>query len=173
MGVLMVFFAATVLPPPSPSRPPMTAAPARCGRRCWMPMVVNASNTIVFNIAPGGHQVITPLTVLPALTGAGSSSVISIDGASQPGFAGAPLIELDCHLSPTALPLASCMASVCWPRTVCDQQSGDQPCAGQPSRLSRSLFNNLIQGCYLGTDASGKVALTNDSAIYMVGSGTA
>ena len=45
---------------------------------------------INFNIGGGGQQTIIPLTVLPAITDA-----VVIDGTTQPGFGGQPLIELN------------------------------------------------------------------------------
>ena len=45
--------------------------------------------TITFAIGGGGHQVITPLSALPAITNS-----VSIDATTQPGYAGTPLIEL-------------------------------------------------------------------------------
>ena len=47
------------------------------------------TNTIDFDIPGSGVQTITPLSPLPAIT----NSVL-IDGESQPGYAGTPLIEL-------------------------------------------------------------------------------
>jgi len=47
-------------------------------------------DTIVFNIARGGMQTIAPTSPLPEIT----DSVV-IDGTTQPGFAGLPLIVLD------------------------------------------------------------------------------
>ena len=47
-------------------------------------------DSISFNIAPGGAQTIAPLTGLPVVT-----DPLMIDGATQPGFAGAPLITID------------------------------------------------------------------------------
>ena len=47
------------------------------------------TNTIDFNIPGSGVQTIAPLSALPAIT-----SPVLIDGWSQPGFAGTPLIEL-------------------------------------------------------------------------------
>jgi hypothetical protein len=48
------------------------------------------TNTIDFNIPGTGVQKIQPATELPAIT-----NPVVIDGMSQPGYAGAPLIELD------------------------------------------------------------------------------
>jgi hypothetical protein len=47
-------------------------------------------NVIDFDIAPGGAQSIAPRAPLPAIT-----NQVTIDGDTQPGFAGKPLIELN------------------------------------------------------------------------------
>ncbi|MEY2410561.1 MAG: hypothetical protein QOF48_3231, partial [Verrucomicrobiota bacterium] len=47
-------------------------------------------NLIIFNLLGGGAQVIHLLTALPVVT-----SPVIIDGWSQPGFAGTPLVQLD------------------------------------------------------------------------------
>jgi hypothetical protein len=49
-----------------------------------------ATNTVDFAIAGPGVQVIAPGSPLPAITQA-----VLIDGSSQPGYAGTPLIEID------------------------------------------------------------------------------
>ena len=48
-----------------------------------------ATNTIDFDIPGSGVQTIAPLSALPAIT-----KPVLIDGFSQPGYAGTPLIEL-------------------------------------------------------------------------------
>jgi CSLREA domain-containing protein len=50
---------------------------------------------INFNIAQGGPQTITPLTALPTITGP-----VTIDGTTQPGFSGTPIIELNGSIAP-------------------------------------------------------------------------
>ena len=47
-------------------------------------------DTIAFNIAAGGLETITPQSMLPAIT-----DPVIIDGTTQPGFAGIPIIELN------------------------------------------------------------------------------
>jgi hypothetical protein len=47
-------------------------------------------DTIVFNIPGGGVHTIAPLTPLPTIT-----DPLVIDGTTQPGFAGTPIIELN------------------------------------------------------------------------------
>ncbi len=62
---------------------------------CTLRAAIEESNALIgadiinFNIPGGGPQTIAPLNPLPAIT----ESVI-IDGTSQPGFAGSPIIEL-------------------------------------------------------------------------------
>ena len=62
-----------------------------CTLRAAM-MQANASggpDTIVFSIG-SGPVTITPTSFLPILTGA-----VTIDGTSQPGYAGSPIVEID------------------------------------------------------------------------------
>lgn len=47
-------------------------------------------NLINFNIPGGGAQIIQPFSTLPAVT-----NQVTIDGTTQPGYAGAPIIVLD------------------------------------------------------------------------------
>ena len=58
------------------------------------------TNTIDFAIPGRGVQTIAPLSPLPAIT-----NPVLIDGTSQPGYAGTPLIAdavPDCRMLPTA-----------------------------------------------------------------------
>src|SRR5437588_5262885 len=50
----------------------------------------NAAATIAFDIPGAGVQTILPLSALPAVT-----APLAIDGTTQPGYAGTPLIALD------------------------------------------------------------------------------
>ncbi len=56
-----------------------------------------ATNTIDFDISGTGVQTIAPLSPLPAIT-----NPVLIDGTSQPGYAGTPLIELSGSQAGTA-----------------------------------------------------------------------
>ena len=54
---------------------------------------VNADSTpdvIDFNIGGGGHQVITLASQLPTIT-----DTVTIDGTSQPGYSGSPIVEIN------------------------------------------------------------------------------
>ncbi len=55
------------------------------------------TDQITFNIPGGGVRTIRPTTALPTIT-----QPVVIDGASQPGYAGSPLIEIDGSLIPSA-----------------------------------------------------------------------
>src|SRR5207342_983593 len=57
-------------------------------------------NTIHFSIGTGPHT-ITPLSALPATT-----QPVVIDGTTQPGFAGVPLVRLDGASTPAATGLS-------------------------------------------------------------------
>ena len=48
------------------------------------------ADTIVFNIPGSGLHTITPSTALPTI-----SDPVTIDGSTQPGFTGSPIIELN------------------------------------------------------------------------------
>ena len=70
---------------------PATAAPARSARRSSIPTTrPSGTNSIDFDIPGTGVQTIEPASPLPAIT-----NPVLIDGFSQPGYAGTPLIELN------------------------------------------------------------------------------
>jgi hypothetical protein len=64
------------------------------GARSLRQAILNANTTagadqINFNIAPGGLQAISPATPLPTIT-----ESLKIDGTTQPGYGGTPIIDL-------------------------------------------------------------------------------
>ena len=63
---------------------------ARCAKLSLTPTPRAGADTIVFNIPGAGVKVINLVTPLPEIT-----EPVVIDGATQPGYAGSPLIELD------------------------------------------------------------------------------
>ena len=68
---------------------------ATAGAVCTLRAAIQEANalagadTITFNIGAGGLQTIAPATTLPTI-----STEIDVDGTTQPGFAGTPLIKL-------------------------------------------------------------------------------
>ncbi|MDB6109058.1 MAG: proteinputative collagen-binding proteinCalx-beta, partial [Pedosphaera sp.] len=113
----------------------------------------STTNTISFNIAGAGPFTISVQSALPAIT-----SPVIIDGTTQPGFAGQPVVELDGALAGTnanGLKLTGGNSVV--RGLVINRFQG----AGITVGLTGG---NVIQGNFIGTDRSGAVALGNGLA---------
>ena len=108
-------------------------------------------NTITFNITGAGVHTISPTSALPAVTDA-----VTIDGTTQPGYAGTPLIELDG---------TNAGANVNGLEFV----SGNGTLRGFIiNRFTRNGItlngaggNHHVEGCYIGTNAAGTAAQGN------------
>ena len=107
-------------------------------------------DTINFSIGTG-VQTIQPTSGLPAVT-----DPVVIDGTTQPGFSGSPIIELDGSLagSSNGLTITAGSSTV---RGLVINRFGF-PAAGI---LLYSLGSNRIEGNYIGTNVTGTVALPN------------
>src|SRR5262249_53568909 len=103
-------------------------------------------NLVTFSLAGGGGHKIHLLSALPDIT-----SPVILDGWSQPGFAGLPLIELEGGNSFDGLHITAGYS------TVRGLAMHDFATA---LRLE-SNGGNLIQGNYIGTDLTGLTALGN------------
>jgi hypothetical protein len=118
-------------------------------------------DTIVFNIPGTGVQTISPLTELPAIT-----HPVFIDGTTEPGFAGKPIIEIEGSsagvFNGLALHAGSDGSVI---RDLIINRFGSAAIAIVSSN------NNQILGNYLGTDYTGSVALGNAFGVGIVGSG--
>ena len=100
-------------------------------------------NTITFSIGTG-VKTIRPLTELPEIFG------VTVDGTTQPGYAGTPLIEIDGSLLPAL--------------TICLRVVGGELKALAVNRcpyFAISAGTAVIRGCYIGTDVTGQTALGN------------
>ena len=113
-------------------------------------------DTIAFDIAGGGVHSIHPETALPEVT-----DPVVIDGATQPGYAGMPLIELDGgEASYNGLTISA----------------GDSTVRGlvingfTDGMLLTGPGGDRIAGNYIGTDPSGTSAAGNATGIYLVNS---
>jgi hypothetical protein len=111
--------------------------------------------TVAFNIG-SGVQTIVPLSVLPTVAWG-----VTVDGSTQPGYAGTPLIELNDSLIPVA-PSGSCFASLGRIRAIAVNR-----CSG------RGLIINSggqVTACFIGTDVTGHTALPNGVGVTVFSS---
>src|SRR5262249_28766681 len=116
------------------------------------------TNTIAFNISGSGvHTIsVTSASPLPVLT-----NPVVIDGTTQPGYAGAPLIQL--------------LAAVPWNSNAAalEISAGSSTVKG----LAIGGFGNgiqlegqggdTIQANYIGTDPTGTAPLANDTGVFV------
>lgn len=115
-------------------------------------------DTITFNIGGGGLRTIRPTSSLPTIT-----SPVLIDGTTQPGFAGTPLIELtknDAGFFSDGLRITAGNS------TVRGLVINGYPGAGI---VLAGNGGNLVQGNYIGTDATGSRAMVNTTGVLIEG----
>jgi hypothetical protein len=111
------------------------------------------ADTIDFNIAGAGVDTIAPLSPLPTIT-----DTVTIDGTSQPGFAGQPIIQLNGASAGSADGL-DITAAYCLVRGLVINSF-----AGTGIDIAGTgATGSLIQGNYIGTDATGTGALGNSA----------
>jgi titin len=108
------------------------------------------TDVIDFNIGSGGVQTIAPLTPLPAIT-----DPVTINGSSQPGFAGWPIIELDGASAGTGAVGLTVSAG----NTTIEGLVINRFALGGIDSLSNG--GDLVQGDYVGTDITGTAELGN------------
>lgn len=124
--------------------------------------IIQANNlpgldTIAFSIGGGGLQTIRPSTMLPSIT-----DPVIIDGTTQPGYVGRPLIELNGANAGSSSGLSI--------------QAGNSIVQGlvvngfQTGVTFNGSGGNRITGCYLGTDPTGTFPVANRSYGISVGS---
>jgi len=100
---------------------------------------------IAFAVGGGGPATIAPLSALPPLTQA-----ITVDGTTQPGFAGTPIVELDGSQAGIGV-------------DGLDENAGNGVIRGLSIggfgaygiALSGTAAPSLVEGCYVGLDATG------------------
>lgn len=119
---------------------------------------------IVFNIPGTGVKKIAPLTPLPSFASAGGIKVI--DGTTQPGWSvGNPVIELSGeNMSGTSsiglyVVFNGGSAQVTFRGLIINRFEG----AGIQLQDSENV---TIEGCFIGTDATGTIARPNRTGIY-------
>lgn len=115
---------------------------------------------IAFNI--GGIPTITPSSSLPTIT-----DPVTIDGTTQPGFLGAPIVEISgTNAGPTANGLVITAGSTTVRGLVINQfaLTGIVLSVGD---------GNVIEGNYIGTDVNGAIALGNGAQGVEINDGSA
>jgi CSLREA domain-containing protein len=134
---------------------------------CSLREAINKANTLAgtitinFDIGGGGVQTILPKSPLPVI-----SVPVKIDGSSQPGYTFDPLIELDGSLitSMYADGLVINGGNSTIFRLVINNFNGRGIRLNEPGE-------NLILGCYIGTDVAGTAAKPNMGGGVRVHSG--
>jgi hypothetical protein len=107
------------------------------------------ADTIRFDIPGAGTHTIQPLSPLPTIT-----DPVTIDGWSQPGFAGAPLIEINGSLAGGGDGLVVTAGNTTLRGLVIDSFGGN----------GVDLYGaggDVLQGSYIGTDETGEVSVPN------------
>ncbi|HEX7334391.1 MAG TPA: SBBP repeat-containing protein [Pyrinomonadaceae bacterium] len=112
------------------------------------------ADTITFNIPGPGVKVIDVATTLPEIT-----DRVTIDGTTQPGYAGAPLIEIN-GLSTGSNGFVIKATSVVKGLAIGNFTSG-------VGLWLRDCDSNVIQGNYIGVDATGTVMRRNSRGILL------
>jgi predicted outer membrane repeat protein len=113
-------------------------------------------DAIYFNIPGAGAHTIAPITALPTIT-----DPLIIDGATQPGYAGRPVIELSGANTSGATGLQV-------------GRGGDSTIRGlainrfEIGIALTAALSNTVEGNYIGTDLSGTVARGNNTAGILI-----
>jgi titin len=108
------------------------------------------ADTISFAIPGTGVQTISPTNALPQVV-----EPVVIDGATQPGFSGTPLIELAGNRAGSSANGLLLLSGDCVVRGLAINRYA------QSGIRIEGYGTNVIQGTFLGTDASGTVARGN------------
>ena len=116
----------------------------------------DGANTIDFNITGEGVQTIAPLSALPAIT-----NPVLIDGFSQPGYAGTPLIEINGSQAGAADGLTITGSNV----TVRGLDIGGFSQGAGIHITGTGASGDWVYGNFLGTDPTGTQALPNNIGV--------
>lgn len=112
------------------------------------------TDTIQFNIPGSGVHTISPASPLPTI-----GTPVIIDGQTQPGFTGSPIIELDgtnAGGSAPGLLIAGPGSTV--RGLVINRFKSDGI-----TILTAKGVNNIVEGNFIGTDVKGTIALRNSA----------
>lgn len=110
------------------------------------------ADLIAFNIGSDGVQTIAPTSALPTIT-----DPVTIDGTTQPGFVRSPIIELSGASAGGGVSGLTIAAADCTIRGLIVNRFG-----GNGILINgAAATGNIIQGNYIGTDATGTTSLGN------------
>ncbi len=121
-----------------------------------------ATTIIQFNIGGGGQQTISLTSALPTI-----AEPVIIDGSTQPGFAGAPLIDLNGSVAGATANGLTIAAGNCTVSGLVINGFG-----GSGIELTTN-GNNVVEGNYIGTNASGTSSVPNGAYGIDLASGSA
>jgi hypothetical protein len=126
------------------------------------------TNEIDFAIGGGGPQPIRPTSGLPTIT-----RPVTIDGTTQPGFAGSPLIELS-GVNTEEVSGLNLRTNNCTIQGLVINGFRFNPDYGIDFTAGLWIdgSGNVVQGNYIGTDASGTQALGQDQMGVVIASGS-
>ena len=113
-------------------------------------------DTIEFVIPGAGVHTIVPASALPTIT-----DPVVIDGSTQPGFAGAPLIELDGTSAGGFTHGLNITAGGSTVRALAINRFGGS------GIICFTVGGNTIVGNYIGTNPAGTAALANGNGVYL------
>jgi hypothetical protein len=114
------------------------------------------TNTVIFDIPGAGAHTIQPLSTLPTIT-----NQLVLDATYQPDYAGTPLIELDGSRASVSVNGLAITANDSVVRGLVVNRFG----FGAGVLLAGS--GDRIEGCYLGTDVTGTLALGNKEGVLI------
>ncbi|HXD32299.1 MAG TPA: carboxypeptidase regulatory-like domain-containing protein [Pyrinomonadaceae bacterium] len=110
------------------------------------------ADTIAFNIPGSGPYSISVQSQLPTITEA-----VTVDGTTQPGFAGTPLIDLNGANAGSAIGLLVTTSNVVIRGLVINQFTGYCVRFGTSNQTNQN--NNILEGNFIGIDSTGHTAL--------------
>ncbi len=123
-------------------------------------VATGGANTIDFAIPGGGVQVIAPLSPLPTIV-----NPVLIDGFSQPGYAGTPLIEVIGGQAGTGSGFTITSSNV----TIRGLDINGFSAGAGILISGPASFGNVIESNDIGSDPTGSVGLPNYYGVQIVG----
>ncbi len=124
-----------------------------------------AADVIEFEIPGAGVHTISPLTPLPTITDA-----VTIDGMSQPGYAGTPVIELSgaaiTGSGVNGLSIPGSNSGLVWGSQIRGLAVNGFSSFGI---FLVGVADAVVEGNHIGTDPTGTIAVPNGTGIYVRG----